>query len=324
MTKTKTLIAGGAGYLGLTLARELIESGRRVTVLDNLLHGPQPALAELDLEFVEGDVRDIGLVGRTLKGHGEAILLAALVGEPLCDQRPDEAVAVNYLAAANFARSAQEMGVKRLIFASTDSCYGARENEKLTELSPLAPISLYARAKAKAEAAILSLAPDPNFHPTVLRMATIYGLAKRMRFDLAVNLLAREATLKGRIKIFSGEQWRPLVHAADAAAAYRLALEAPLELVSGQIFNVGSNEQNVQFRDLGALLAATIPGTVVETGPEPQDLRDYWVSFDKIKKALDFSPRFSVADGLLEIHRALLAGSLPDPYSARYLNAGGR
>ncbi|MDR1871278.1 MAG: NAD(P)-dependent oxidoreductase [Deltaproteobacteria bacterium] len=323
MAQPKTLIAGGAGYLGQTLAKILIDSGRKVTVLDNLLFGPQPELQKLDLTFVQGDIRDIGLVRATLEGHQEAILLAALVGEPLCDQRPKEALEVNYLAALNFAQTAKALRVNRFIFASTDSCYGQREKEILTELSPLAPISLYARLKAESETAILKLGSSLNFHPTILRMATIYGLAPRPRFDLAINLLAREATLSGAVKIFSGEQWRPLVHVKDAAKAYLLALKAPLELVSREIFNVGSNEQNIQFKDLAALLAQTFPAAKVEITPEPPDLRDYYVDFYKIKKVLGFTPEFTPKDAFIEIKNAILGGLILEPRSKRYQNVGG-
>jgi nucleoside-diphosphate-sugar epimerase len=323
MPQPKTLIAGGAGYLGQTLARILVESGRKVSVLDNLLYGPQPTLSNLDLNFIQGDIRDIGLVRATLAGQDEAILLAALVGEPLCDLRPAEALEVNLLAALNFAQTAKALGVNRFIFASTDSCYGQREKERLTELSSLAPISLYARLKAEAETAILQLGATVNYHPTILRMATIYGLAPRPRFDLAINLLAREATLSGRVKIFSGEQWRPLVHVKDAAKAYLLALEAPLELVSGEVFNVGSNEQNIQFKDLAALLAKTFPEALVEITPEPPDLRDYYVDFYKIKKVLGFTPQYTPVDAFIEIKNALLAGLIPLPRSKRYHNVGG-
>ncbi|MDR0548447.1 MAG: NAD(P)-dependent oxidoreductase [Deltaproteobacteria bacterium] len=320
MPKIKTLIAGGAGYLGLTLAQTLQNANRAVTIFDNLRHGPQKGLDVIDGQFILGDLRDLNQVSNALRGQDEAICLAALVGEPLCDRHPIEATAVNYLAAVSFARAAQAFGVKRFLFASTDSCYGTREKEKLTELSPLAPISLYASLKAKAEAAILALGASLDFQPTILRMGTLFGHSLRPRFDLAVNLLTREATLKKRIAIYSGQQWRPLVHVTDAARAYLLALEAPPELVSGQIFNVGANEQNVMFKDLGALIAKAIPGTQVTTVPQPPDLRDYWVSFDKIKTVLGFKIQTPITQGILEIQNALLAGDPSDPYATNHVN----
>jgi nucleoside-diphosphate-sugar epimerase len=194
--------------------------------------------------------------------------------------------------------------------------------EKLTELSPLAPISLYASLKAKAESAILALGASPEFQPTIMRMGTLFGHSPRPRFDLVVNILAREATLKGRFAIFSGEQWRPLVHVTDAARAYLLVLETPPELVAGQIFNVGASDQNIQFKDLGALVVQAIPGTQVDVLPQPPDLRDYFVSFDKIAAVLGFRPQVAIAEGLVEISKAILAGQPPDPYDPRHQNAG--
>ncbi|MDR1608004.1 MAG: NAD(P)-dependent oxidoreductase [Deltaproteobacteria bacterium] len=318
----RTLIAGGAGYLGQALAKVLVDSGREVTIFDNLVHGPQEGLAALKAKFIEGDIRDLSQVNRALKDQDEAILLAALVGEVACDSQPDAALEVNYLAALNFFLTAQERGVQRFIFASTDSCYGDRPNEKLTELSTLAPLSWYATLKARAETAILAQKTPPHFAATVLRMGTLYGLAPRPRFDLVINLLAREATLKGQVKIFSGQQWRPFVHVFDAARAYLLALNAPLELVAGQVFNVGSNAQNIQFKDLAAQLLTALPQTQIETIHKPPDLRDYWVSFNKIKTVLGFEPEFTPQDGFLEIQKAILTGAIQDPYSPRHINGG--
>ncbi len=164
--------------------------------------------------------------------------------------------------------------------------------------------------------------PGPaGFHPVVLRLATLYGLSPRMRFDLVINILAREATVGAGARIFSGEQWRPLVHVRDAAEAFALALAAPADLVSGQIFNVGSNSQNVQFKDLADILLKVIPEAKVQTVPEPPDLRDYHVCFDKISRVLNFSPNLEPSDGIREIKDALLSGYFGDPYDPKYRNA---
>jgi nucleoside-diphosphate-sugar epimerase len=320
MALIKTLIAGGAGYIGQQLVKTLLDSGRQVIVLDNLLHNQDILVEEgPNCSFLNGDIRDIGVVHQNLSGCDEAILLASLVGEPACDHNPDEALEVNYLAALNFALTARISGLKRLVFASTDSCYGQREGEKLTEDSPLRPLSFYAKLKSWAEVGILGVKGD-DFSPTIVRLATVYGLAPRMRFDLAVNLLTREATLNGKIKIFSGEQYRPLVHVSDVARAIQTVLDAPYSLTAGQVYNVGSNEQNIQFKELGRLLAAIIPETIIETVPQSPDLRDYYVCFDKITKELGFEAQISLADGIKEIHNALKSGHFADPYARQYVN----
>jgi nucleoside-diphosphate-sugar epimerase len=141
-----------------------------------------------------------------------------------------------------------------------------------------------------------------------------------MRFDLILNLLAREAVLGRGAKIFSGEQWRPFAHVRDAARAFSLALAAEPESVSGQIFNIGSNRQNIQFKDLGKLILRVMPQAKVETVPQPPDLRDYHVAFDKAARILGFQPEFEPEDGLREIAAGLAAGTWGDPDAPRYRN----
>jgi nucleoside-diphosphate-sugar epimerase len=290
--------------------------------LDSFIHGPQD-LSQFhnsrNFKDLKGDIRDISLVSNLIRTHDSSVLLAALVGEAACDRDPTETVDINYLGSLNFLAAARYYQ-KRFIFTSTDSCYGTREGELLDESSALRPISLYAELKARTEEEVLAPKPQNNFCPVVLRLATVYGQAPRMRFDLAVNLLTREATLKGRAKIFSGEQWRPLVHVSDVARAFRLVLEAPPEKISGQVFNVGSNHQNLQFKDLGHIIEREIPGTIIETVPQPPDLRDYHVNFEKIQKILGFQAEVEVASGIKEIRDSLLRGIPADPYSPTYRN----
>ena len=320
----KVLVFGGGGYLGGALVPQLLAEGHEVTVFDRLMFGRaaiDPVMNHPGFKLIEADMRDISAVTRAMPGQEAVVLLAALVGEPACDRDPLETVAVNYLATLNVMKAAVYYGVERFIFTSTDSCYGAQENVFLTEESPLKPISLYAELKAKVEDEFLKMPRTQSFNPIILRLATLYGLAPRMRFDLVINLLTREAVCGAGAKIFSGEQWRPLVHARDAARAFALALAAPAELVRGQVFNVGSNRQNVQFKDLAQILLRVIPNANIETVPQPPDLRDYHVCFDKISKILHFSPTMEPSDGIAEIREALLNGRFPDPYDQIYRNS---
>ena len=320
----KVIVFGGAGYLGSTLVPVLLSEGHQVTVFDNLSFGPEPlgpCLTHDNFKLRTGDIRDIKAVVEALEGQEAVVILAALVGEAACDRNPAETVAINYLGTVNIMKAAAYFGVKRCIFSSTDSCYGAQENVFLTEESPLRPISLYAELKVKVEEEFFNLPRPENFHPTILRLATLYGLSPRMRFDLVINLLAREAAVGNGAKIFSGEQWRPLVHVRDAAKAFALALAAPADLVSGQVFNVGSNRQNVQFKDLAAILLKVMPEAKIETVPQPPDLRDYHVCFDKISRVLQFAPDLEPTDGIREIRDALLSGYFGDPYDQKYRNA---
>lgn len=316
------LVLGGGGYLGSVLTRQLLEAGYRVRVLDAFLFG-EVGLADLPrgdrLEVRRADIRDLRAVSAALEGMDAAILLAALVGAPACDRDPRETTDVNLVASLAVAQAARAHAVGRLLYASTDSAYGIQEGI-MVEDSLLNPISLYAQLKAEAEAEILRLR-RPGFAPCVLRMATLYGYSPRMRFDLVLNLLTRNAAVHNKITIHGGAQWRPFVHVADAAAAYRLALEAPLAAVDGQILNVGSNDQNYRIGELGDLIRKVFPHVAVATVPQTPDLRDYHVCFDKIEHALGYRVRYAVEDGIREMRDAITSGRIPDPFDRRYVNA---
>ncbi|MDR1313747.1 MAG: NAD(P)-dependent oxidoreductase [Deltaproteobacteria bacterium] len=321
----EALVAGGLGYIGQAVCERLLAGGFRVNCLDSRLHGQSPS-EELSgnpsFRLIEGDLRDFRLAESLVRTPDVIILLAALVGEAACDRDPDETLATNLLAPLALWEAALYRGrAERLLFASTDSCYGKRPGETLREGSPLKPVSLYASLKARMEERLLAAPPNAFPKPCVLRLATVYGLAPRMRFDLAVNLLTREAALKGKLTVFSGEQWRPLLHVRDAAEAFFLASTAPLRSVAGEVFNVGSNDQNVQFKDLGELIASLCPGSELAFAPGEPDLRDYRVDFTKIREILGFKAKTSLAEGIAGLRDALADGRFPDPYSKAYRNA---
>ncbi|MFH1140019.1 MAG: NAD-dependent epimerase/dehydratase family protein [Pseudomonadota bacterium] len=316
----KVLVLGGAGYIGSVLTEMLLDNGFETVVLDRLLFGPEPLDHLRDrpgFSLIRGDLRDISAVSSAVKGMDAVVLLAALVGEPACDRDPMETVDVNFLGSLNAARATAYHGVSRFLFASTDSCYGVQEGV-LHEDSPLNPISLYASLKRDMEKELLAL---PGLNPVILRLATVYGLSPRMRFDLIINILTMHAVLNNRVKIFGGKQWRPLVHVADVARAFLAALEAPPSRVGGEVFNIGSNDQNYQIGDLGDLVQRVFPRVEIETIEQPPDLRDYHVNFDKAEKVMGFLTAKTPSDGIREIAAALNSGRLPDPSAPRYRNS---
>lgn len=317
----RLVVIGGAGYLGSVLTRQLLEHGDQVSVLDRFMFGRE-SLEDLHshphLKIIDADMRDIRQVTACTADADAVILLAALVGEAACDADPKAAVDTNLFAAKAVAEACKYYGVGRFIFASTDSVYGIREGIMLED-SEMNPISLYARLKLQAEREILSI-QDGVFRPTVLRMSTLYGYSPRMRFDLVVNALAMHATLNGRIKIFGGKQWRPFVHVADAARAYVRVLEAPPDTVGGQLFNVGSNNQNYRIEQVGEQVKRLFPNITVETIPQTPDLRNYAVSCDKIARALGYTPERSIVDGIQEIQDILKSGVIPNPMDNRFYN----
>jgi nucleoside-diphosphate-sugar epimerase len=180
-------------------------------------------------------------------------------------------------------------------------------------------VSLYARTKIDSERVLLQL-NDDTFSPVILRFGTIYGMSPRPRFDLVVNTLVAHAVKEKQITIFGGEQWRPFVHVDDVAEGIIVALEAPIAAVKGQTFNVGSDDENYRIRELGELIKGHIPDVDVIQQGDDVDLRNYRVSFEKIRKHLGYRPRYTVSDGIVELRAALEAGRVANYQDIRFNN----
>jgi nucleoside-diphosphate-sugar epimerase len=301
--------------------RRLAETGRSVRVLDSFLHGASPdAIAADGVELVRGDVRDPEARAAALAGAREVVHLAAIVGDPACTREPEEARTVNLDATRALVREAAETGVERFLFASTCSNYGRLEGDHVaTEEWELKPVSLYAETKVEAELDVLSCSEN-GFATTCLRFATVYGASPRMRFDLTVNEFTREVVL-GRPLVVYGEQfWRPYVHVADAASAIVLALDAPVEQVRAEVFNVGDTAENYRKLDLVELLRSRVPEADVSFVHRYEDPRDYRVNFDKIATQLGFAVERRVPDGIDEVAALLAQGAFADPYAPEYRN----
>jgi nucleoside-diphosphate-sugar epimerase len=321
----RALVIGGSGYIGQEVSRRFLEGGYEVTSLDLLIHGQTNSeilTAHPGFTFVKGDFRDPAVHLPLVREADVIILLAAIVGEAACELDAFQTESTNYTAPLAIRKAAVDCGrTDRLIFASTDSCYGKRPGERLTESAPLAPCSRYAELKARIEEEFLSPPYEGNPAITVLRLATVYGLAYRMRFDLAVNLFVREATVNKSFTVFSGRQWRPLLHVRDAADAFFLAATSPRDLVEGEVFNTGSDDQNIKFIDLAGLIVTLCPDARLTVAEGVPDLRDYQVKFGKIRHVLGFRPRMSLAAGISEIRDALSSEVFPDPYSKVFTNS---
>ncbi|MGA2135607.1 MAG: SDR family oxidoreductase [Bryobacteraceae bacterium] len=314
------LVVGGAGYIGSIVVRTLLKRGFRVRVLDSLVYGASAIEEVFDhprMEFMRGDCRNIQDVVSAMRGASAVIHLAAIVGDPACDQDHKTAREINYAATRMMIEIAKGEGVQRFVFASSCSVYGASD-QVMDENSQSQPISLYADTKVDSEQALLGAATG-NFHPTILRFATIFGLSPRPRFDLVVNLLTAKAIKERVITIYNGQQWRPFLHVADAAAAIVRVLEAPVALVGNQIYNVGDSRLNYTLTDVAALLVKFFPHTRVEH-IENADRRSYRVSFQKFKGHLGFTCSKSLEDGIKEIKSAFESGQISDYSAALYSN----
>jgi nucleoside-diphosphate-sugar epimerase len=326
----QVLVLGGAGYLGSVVVARLLQSGYKVRVLDSFLFGEgslEDVRAHAGCELVRGDVRDIGAVVTATRGCDAVVHLAAIVGDPACDDNKQLAMEVNRAATRMLADVARGCGVRRFVFASSCGVYGASEF-CLDESSAVNPLSVYAQTKVDAENILLAATcrgVDPfaagagGFAPTILRLGTLFGLSSRMRFDLVVNLFVARAASSEKITVLNGDQWRPFLHVQDAARAVVACLEAESSAVSGEIFNVGSASLNMQIEQLGTAIARVVPDTEI-VRIENADRRNYRVSFEKIEKVLNFRCERTLESGIQEIYAAIRSGLIADFTTEQFNN----
>jgi nucleoside-diphosphate-sugar epimerase len=315
------LVVGGAGFVGSVLIPKLLDRGYRVRVMDSLMYGDdgiRHLTGRPGFELVEGDLRSLEAMVRSSRDADALIHLGALVGDPACALDENLTLEINLKATRNLAEVARGIGVRRFIFASTCSVYGATD-ELLDEGSALGPVSLYARSKMESEQLTLAL-DNHEFSTVALRFGTFYGLSPRPRFDLIVNMLAAKAMYEKEITIFGGDQWRPFVHVDDGADAIAKCLEAPADVIKGQIFNVGSDDQNYTLRQVAGEISRIVPGVRVVYDEKAAQEANYRVSFAKISRELNFRPRITLEGGIREICAAIEAGEVSDYLDARYSN----
>ena len=319
----KILVIGGGGYIGSNLVRRLLKYNYTVRVLDKFMYGEQ-SLADIrdnpKLEVVNGDTRHLEILSQSIQDVDAVVHLAELVGDHACSINTKVTQDINYLATSLVASVCKHYQVNRLVYTSSCSVYGGSEgHELLSENSALNPISFYAKMKVNSEQALMSMT-DKNFGPTILRLATVYGWSDRPRFDLVVNTLTAKALQESKITLFGGDQWRPNVHVADVSKAIQLVLEAPFGVVTNEIFNVGSENQNYTISQLGNIIKAEIPTASIEINPELTDKRNYKVDFSKIRDKLNFKPDFQITHAVAEISKAFQENKVSDYQNPVYHN----
>ncbi len=320
-TERWILVIGGGGYIGSALVPKLLEAGHRVRVLDIMLFGDTPlegVRRHPRLQMVKADFRQVDKVVQAMQDVEAVVHLGAIVGDPACSLDESLTIDVNLSSTKMIADLAKSHGVKRFVFASTCSVYGATSS-LLDERSEVRPLGIYGHTKYASEKVLLDMG-SASFMPTILRFATIYGLSGRTRFDLVVNLLTAKAKLDGEITVHNGNQWRPFVHVEDAARAIEAVLEAPLPTVAGEIFNVGSNEQNFTILQVGELIQQQVITAQLITSETEGDRRDYRVDFSKIRNLLNYQTTWKVEEGIQQVLEAIASGRVVNYRDPQYSN----
>lgn len=314
----KMFVTGGAGYIGSILVRRLLEKGYEVTVLDLLLfsdEGIKDLVGEKGFKLIKDDVRTFD--PEHLRGHYAVVDLAA-ISQPDPSHRIDQRLfyEINFASAVRTAKLASKKGIERFVFVSTCSVYGF-QNNPVNESSPAIPLESYAKTKNMAEQHIMKIS---DITKTILRLATVYGYSPKMRFDLVVNAMTLALYKHGKIFVGRpGTQRRPVVHVKDVAKAVELVIEASKDLVDGEIFNVGSNNQNYAVIDLAKEIGLAVNKPyVIEMYGDP-DMRSYIVQFDKIERILKFRCEYGVADGAKEVYEALEKNLVIDKPSTKVI-----
>lgn len=301
----KILVTGHNGYAGAVLVELLLKNGYEVVGIDANYYNEDCTFYSFsnDITSIEKDIRDI--TKEDLKGVDGICHLAALSNDPVGTLNVQLTHEINYLASVRLARLAKEARVRKFIYASSCSLYGVMDgDDALTEKAEFAPVTAYAKSKVLTEKELLPMG-DQNFCVTSLRHATAYGISPKLRVDIVVNNLVGWALTSGQIKILSdGTPWRPLVHVEDMARAYLAVIEAPRDMVNQEAFNVGTNEDNYQIKDIAMMVKEVLcECDVIIVGEHGSDSRSYKVNFDKIKQILPhFDPQWNLRKGIEQIY----------------------
>lgn len=297
----RVLLVGSGGYLGIPLAERLSELGHTVFAGDRYFFGKYP-----HGENIKRVHLDIRTYIPTAKQDLDAVIdLAGLSNDATAEIDPDLTRAINFVGAAQLATIAKRAGIRRYIYASSASVYGATGELTMREFDECKPLTVYAECKARVEDHIRPLA-GRGFEPVILRNATVFGMAERMRFDLVVNQMTRKAWKDGVIEIHNGgEQWRPLVAVDDVVDVFCHVLDAPTAAVVGQTFNVGSQELNYRIKHIAWLIHRTFEKSTLSNVGDAPDKRGYRLAFDAITKLMPRKKWIGVLDAVEDIRTKL-------------------
>lgn len=325
----KVLVTGGAGYIGCLVVEELLNRNHQPVVFDLFNWGKESLEPFLEkIEIIEGDCRNSKDIIYALDGVDAIIHLAGIVGEFACKSNHRAHFSINIESTRTLINCCTDPEldlVRDFIFASSCSVYGNVRglHKEVRETTPRAPLSSYAYAKLRSEEIILARAQEiPHFHPTILRLTTLFGWSLRPRLDLVTNLFVYNAWKTGKISIFGdGQQYRSLVHVRDVARAFVDTLEAPRFIRAGKIFHVGEESNNKTVEEIAMTVQGRLPKTQIEfIHAHPSDRRDYRINCQKLKNIIGWKAKLSVEEGIDELIEKFEALDL-DWESDKYRNA---
>jgi nucleoside-diphosphate-sugar epimerase len=311
MSEMTVVVVGGAGYIGSVLCQLLLRHGHRVRVLDRAFFGIEPlascATAGDRFTLVRVDSRDVK------RGHladADAVIdLAGLSNDPSCALDGGLTQSINVEGGMAVLEAARVAGVRRYIYQSSCSVYGASQGQPLDETAVPNPLSEYSRSKVTMEQAVLG-ANGQGFEVVVPRPGTVFGLSPRMRFDLIINTMTLAAHQDGKVLVHGGSQWRPLIHVRDVARALIMLLEAPAAVVAGGIFNVGDDRLNYRVGEIAGMVTDLVAGSSAVILQGDVDTRDYRCDFGRLARELGFRAETHPRQGIEEIVAALRAGQV--------------
>jgi len=309
MKSEKIFITGGAGYVGAVLVPHLLNEGYEVTVFDLMIYGEQVLPEDSRLTTIKGDIRDADLLRMSIPGHDVVIHLACISNDPSFELNPTLGRSINLDAFRPLVEISRNAGIKKFVYASSSSVYGVKQEQNVDESMTLEPLTDYSQFKADCEQILLEY-QSPDFTTVTIRPATVCGYSPRQRLDVVVNILTNLAYHKREITVFGGTQLRPNIHIEDMVEAYIAVLRAPVDVIAGQIYNAGYENQPVS--ELAEIVRQEVGTDVKLTTTSTDDNRSYHISSQKIKDQLGFRATFNINKAVKDLLDAFEKGWLPN------------
>jgi len=318
----KVLLLGGAGYIGSNLTLKLLKLKYKVIVFDKFIYQSkndfEKKINNKNLSCVKGDSKDLDKIFYLINNSEAVVHLAEMVGDPLCEKRPERTFLTNYLASISISSICRNLGISKFIYVSSCSVYGSNKDEKLlNENSKINPLSIYAKLKTLCEKALITNMGE-YYKPCIIRLGTVFGKSLRPRYDLVINLFAGLVANNKEIKIEGGEQWRPFIHVDDVGDGIIKILKSHQKKTSGQIYNLVG--ENIQIKALKKIIIKKFPKAKISIVKQLKDFRDYKVSAQKAKKILGFKPKISIEQGLYDLVNFTKKNKIKNLNSKKFIN----